>query len=355
MHILAAIDAGMGAFKYCAAPEGKLLCGLVDSVLAAPRRLGYGEKPHLNIKLDGVTTVIGVDARSGGMPRSCWSSGKVSADVKVLALSCFGLLAQQLQQSHLDIRLAGALPVGLWDAQRESFAQLICGNHHFEFCGKPISAQVDFHPDAVVPEPYCTYPHVRGLGLVGEEDTIGIVDIGHSTLDFALIDTGGRFVASSSKHQDIGMRVFYQKIADDFAALTGQHLDEVFIEQLYMEERFYFDQLGQRFDLSDIFSQGQIHYGQKVLNAMLALWKGVPLNRLVLTGGGAKTVLPVFAASVANKLSAAYGRPILPEQVIQHARLALPESILIVAPEARTANVRGLFRWLSEKQLSVLT
>lgn len=340
MSTLCAVDAGLGAFKFLEA--GRSSCEVLDSLLAAPRRLGFGDKPHLTIKFEGVEMVVGADARSCRMVRSCWSAGKVSQDVRLIMLTALARIAHQHQQNALEITLASALPVGLWDTHRESFAQLMSGEHQFWVNGLAYRLKVHLDPDFVLPEPYGSYLYLRKRGLA-EGETVGVVDIGHSTVDFALIDGSGQFDNQYSTHQDLGMRCFYQLVVEHFSAVTGQYLDATDIEKLYMANATEYTVMGNSFRLGGIFEQAAIHYGQQLRNACKALWKGVSLDRVLLTGGGAQTVLPVFAQTMAEITGKPY------EWIYHEAKQC--SGTLSLCPDARIANALGLSLWLERKHL----
>jgi hypothetical protein len=335
MSTLCAVDAGLGAFKFL--ESGKSSCEVLEAMLAAPRRLGFGDKPHLTIKFEEVETVVGADARSCRMVRSCWSAGKVSQDVRLIMLTALARIAHQHQQNALEFTLASALPVGLWDTHRESFGQLMSGNHQFLVNGFAYNLQVHLDPDFVLPEPYGSYLYLRHRGLANGE-TVAVVDVGHSTVDFALVDPSGQFKSQYSTHQDLGMRCFYQLVVEHFSAATGQYLDATDIEKLYMANATEYTLMGNTFRLDDVFKQAAIHYGQQIKNAAQAIWKGVSLDRLLLTGGGAQTVLPVFAQAVAQMTDKPY------EWVVHEAKQC--SGVLSLCPDARIANALGLSLWL---------
>ncbi len=343
MKLPCAVDAGLGAFKFLEVDQ--LECDLLDSVLAPPRRLGFGEKPHLTIRYEEIETVVGSDARLCNMARSCWSSGKVSQDVRLLMLASLGLVARRRGQNHLDVLLVSALPVGLWGSHRYEFAKQIRGRHQFLLGGSAYSLDIELSEDKILPEPYGSYVYCRSLRLFSKE-AVGIVDVGQSTVDYALVDNEGNVDGQYSTHRDLGMGTFYKLVTEQFSSLTGQYLDPTRVETLYMSGITEFQQLGQTFNISDIFHQARMHYGQQVVSAMLGLWKGVALNRIILTGGGAETVFPAFVQTVAEKLGKTS------ESILHQALYPAHNSkaVLIMCPEARTANARGLAIWLQQQK-----
>jgi Actin like proteins N terminal domain len=342
-----AMDAGLGAFKVLPLNKGKnesqIECHLLESVISPVRTAGFGEEPLLTIKLDGVETLVGADARTSKMARNCWASGKVSPDVQRLALASLALVARKMGVQYLDIKLASALPVGLWATHRENLAKLLKGRHNFQMQGKDYCIDIEFSPDQILPEPYCTFLYLKESGVISSGQSIGIVDVGHSTVDFALMNEQGRFISEHSSHRDIGMRVFYDALDEAVSNLTGDYMGPVSLEKMYIANQQELSRLGQTHQLKDLYTEVKLHYGEQLLNALKQIWKGVPLDQIVLTGGGASTVVDVFAEACSRLAD-------MPkEQVLQNALKADRNAILIVAPNARTANVRGLATWLAKQ------
>ncbi|AGY57967.1 ParM/StbA family protein [Gloeobacter kilaueensis] len=342
MHLRIALDVGMGAFKYCSQLHGQKLVGLIDSAVAPPREPGFGQKPFLQVTMSSECRIVGSDARASEFARACWGGGKVSQDVKLLAMAALGKICECLSYDQLHVTLGSSLPVQMWATHRDALAQLLSGEHAFALGKSSYRVRVELDPNRVLPEGYCTYLHLRSLGLLGAHETVGIVDVGHSTVGLCLVEND-EFVAERSVHRDEGMRMFYGLLGQEVARMTGDFPGDLMIERLYMSGAGEIRRMNEVIDLQRILQMTMRTYGEKIFNLVPTTWKGVTLGRVVLTGGGATTVLPAFAEHFSRKFGMAT------ERVIEMATEPEPRGLLMVCPEPRMANVRGLYHWLQER------
>ncbi len=272
-----------------------------------PDDLGEGSKSSVLLDLwveyQGRGYAIGQFAEDFGANLGVGQSKVDDALVKTLACAGYFGLEQPLN-----------LVVGLPYPTQEQFdrekAQLIAslkgshnGSHNLSFRGKPV--RIDLDNIWVVPEGYgslvwCQYmAQEQGRGPDFTPMVLAIVDIGHQTTDFLMVNRA-RFARGASKSlSEIAMSEFYKRVASQIKGADSQSL--YFIEKVSAPpgERFYRPRgARQPTDLDEILPSLQKSFARELSDRLLD-WLPDRVTDVILSGGGgeffAESLKPLLA------------------------------------------------------------
>lgn len=221
-----------------------------------------------------------------------------------------------------EVRAVCGLPIGWYTPEnRRRVTEMLQGEHRLERDGKSVYAVSAVR---VVPEPFgALLSLLLGQdGLIVHPDvaqqTVGVIDIGTKTTDFALFDRL-EYIDHRSASIEAGL--------SDAQAALAQHVQDRHGIELSLREADqamrdgYLRVYGDRVDLSAPIAQALAQLAERIAAKAMALWDtGASVDRLALAGGGA----PPLSAALAVRL--------------MHRHLAVVEHTF-------WANVRGFYRW----------
>ncbi len=185
--------------------------------------------------------------------------------------------------------------VGLPYLSQEQFekekAQLISqleGPHVMNFRGEPVSLNVS--KVWVMPEGYgsllwCEAKPNKGAAPDFTKVSAAIVDIGHQTIDFLMVDNF-RFARGASKSEDFGMSKFYELVAAEVEGADSQSLALIAAVNRPKGDRFYRPRGASKpTNLDDILPNLTEMFSREICSRVLA-WLPERVTDVILTGGG---------------------------------------------------------------------
>lgn len=252
------------------------------------RRGGFESQPSdplLDIWLEyhGKGYAIGQLAADFGANLGVGQSKVEDALVKTLACAGFFKLSG-------NISIVLGLPYHSqeqFDREKEQITSLLSGPHVMAYRGEPSSINIE--KVWVMPEGYGSLIWSEAANSKRSSDfpsmSVGIVDIGHQTTDFLMVDRF-RFARGASKSESFAMAQFYEQVAAQIQAADSQSLS--LISAVHQDE-------GQRFyrpkgiltptNLDEILPSLRKSFARELSDRLLN-WLPERTNDVIVTGGG---------------------------------------------------------------------
>jgi plasmid segregation protein ParM len=115
--------------------------------------------------------------------------------------------------------------------------------------------------------------------------SVGIVDIGHQTIDMLMVDNY-RFARGASKSEDFGMSKFYELVAAEIENADSQSLALISAVNKSKGNRFYRPQGASKPTNLDDFLPNLIEQFSREICARVLAWLPERVTDVIITGGG---------------------------------------------------------------------
>lgn len=192
-----------------------------------------------------------------------------------------------------------------FETEKERLLGLLEGEHNYLF--RKQERYVNFVKIWVMPEGYGSL--IWSESQQGESDieedltrsAVAIIDIGHQTTDFLMIDNF-RFSRATSKSENYAMDNFYESLAEEIEGATSQSV--ALIEAVHRKpgSRFYRPRgVAKPTDL-DEFIPAKRELFAKEITKMIIEWLPERVSQVIITGGGGE----FFAEDIRKLLKEAY-------------------------------------------------
>jgi plasmid segregation protein ParM len=114
---------------------------------------------------------------------------------------------------------------------------------------------------------------------------LGIVDIGHQTIDMVMVDNF-RFVRGASKSEDCGMSQFYEMVAQEIDGADSQSLRLIAAVNKPKGERFYRPKGASKATNLDDFIPNLTEQFSRETSSRILAWLPERVTYVIITGGG---------------------------------------------------------------------
>jgi plasmid segregation protein ParM len=237
------------------------------------------------LEYQGKGYAIGQLAADFGANLGVGQSKVEDALVKVLASAGYFKLKD-------EISVVLGLPFLSLEQFEQEKAQLISqvtGPHVFNFRGEAVSLNVN--KVWVMPEGYGSLlwseaqPKKGGVTPDFTKISVAIVDIGHQTIDFLMVDNF-RFARGASRSEDFGMNKFYELVAKEIEGADSQSLALISAVNKPKGERFYRPRGVSKPTNLDDFLPNLIEQFSREISSRVLAWLPERVTDVILTGGG---------------------------------------------------------------------
>ena len=190
-----------------------------------------------------------------------------------------------------DIAVVLGLPFHSQDQFEREKAQLVSllsGPHIMNYRGESVSLNIT--KAWVMPEGYgsllwCEAQSKKGPAPDFTKLSLAIVDIGHQTTDFLMVDSF-RFARGASKSEAFAMSQFYEQVASNIEGADSQSLSLIAAVNRPKGERFYRPRGATKpTNLDDILPNLKETFSREICSRLLA-WLPERVTDVILTGGG---------------------------------------------------------------------
>jgi len=191
-----------------------------------------------------------------------------------------------------DVSVVLGLPFLSLEQFEKEKAELISqvgGPHVFKFRGEEVNLTIS--KVWVMPEGYGSllWSEAQPKKAVTNPDftkiSVAIVDIGHQTIDFLMVDNF-RFARGASKSENFGMNKFYELVAADIEGADSQSLSLISAVNKPKGERFYRPRgVSKPTNLDDFLPNLIEQFSREISNRVLE-WLPERVTDVILTGGG---------------------------------------------------------------------
>lgn len=190
--------------------------------------------------------------------------------------------------------LGGELPlvVGIpyltqerFDKEKKQIISLLSGHHQFSYRGNAIDLIIT--TVWVVPEGYGSmlWMESEDPRYQFQELSLAVVDIGHQTTDFLMMDQG-RFARGVSSSQEFAMSQFYEQVAAQIEGADHQSLSLIEAVHRPKGRRFYRPQGALKpTDLDTIVPTLRRSFAREMSNRLIT-WLPERATDVLITGGG---------------------------------------------------------------------
>lgn len=176
-----------------------------------------------------------------------------------------------------------------FEKEKAQLTSLVTGPHVLNFRGESLSLNIT--KVWVMPEGYGSliwseaqpnkapsYPDFTKI-------SVGIVDIGHQTIDFIMVDNF-RFARGLSKSEDFGMSKFYELVAGEIEGADSQSLALISAVNKPRGDRFYRPKgVSKPTNLDDFLPNLREQFSREICSRVLA-WLPERVTDVIITGGG---------------------------------------------------------------------
>jgi plasmid segregation protein ParM len=176
-----------------------------------------------------------------------------------------------------------------FEKEKAQLTSLVTGPHVFNFRGESLSLNIN--KVWVMPEGYGSLLWTEAQpnkGVATPDFTkisVGIVDIGHQTIDFLMVDNF-RFARGASKSEDFGMGKFYEIVAAQIDGADSQSLTLISAVNKPKGERFYRPKGASKPTNLDDFLPNLIEQFSREICSRVLTWLPERATDVILTGGG---------------------------------------------------------------------
>ena len=229
--------------------------------------------------------ILGQMAAECGANLGVGQSKVEDALVKVLAAAGYFKLKDEIS---VVISLP-FLSIYQFDREKAQLISMITGPHLFNFRGESVFLNITkvwIMPNGygsllwseTQPNKPTTMPDLTKICL-------GIVDIGHQTIDMVMVDNF-RFSRNPSKSEDFGMSKFYELIACDIEGADSQSLRLIAAVNKPKGERFYRPQGAWKATNLDDFIPNLTEQFSRETSSRILAWLPEGVTYVIITGGG---------------------------------------------------------------------
>lgn len=175
-----------------------------------------------------------------------------------------------------------------FEREKEQLTSLLSGSHNLSYRGEPLSLNVT--KVWVMPEGYgsllwCEVNNAKNAKVDFTKLSAAIVDIGHQTTDFLMVDNF-RLARGASQSQAFAMSQFYEQVAAQIEAADSQSLALIGALHQPAGQRFYRPRgAAKPTNLDDILPSLKESFSREVCSRLLA-WLPERATDVILTGGG---------------------------------------------------------------------
>ena len=176
-----------------------------------------------------------------------------------------------------------------FEREKAQLMSLISGPHVMNFRGETVSLNVI--KVWVMPEGYgsllwCETQPNKGSSMPDlTKVSVGIVDIGHQTIDLLMVDNF-RFARGASKSEDFGMSKFYEMVAKEIEGADSQSLALISAVNKPKGDRFYRPKGASKpANLDDFLPNLTEQFSREICSIVLA-WLPERVTDVIITGGG---------------------------------------------------------------------
>lgn len=191
-----------------------------------------------------------------------------------------------------DISVIVGLPflsLEQFEREKAQLTSLISGPHVMNFRGETVNLNVT--KVWVMPEGYGSLLWSEGQPNKGTaipdltKVSVGIVDIGHQTIDLLMVDNF-RFARGASKSEDFGMSKFYEMVAGEIEGADSQSLALISAVNKPKGDRFYRPKGASKpTNLDDFLPNLTEQFSREICSRVLA-WLPERVTDVIITGGG---------------------------------------------------------------------
>lgn len=289
---LLSVDLGRTSSKTCVDREQKnvvlIPANVAHLTVEQVRRGGFESQPSdplLDIWLEyqGKGFAVGQLAADFGADLGVGQSKVEDALIKTLA--CIGFF-----NLSGDISIVLGLPYlsqEQFDREKEQIISLLTGPHVMVYRGESIA--VNIQKVWVMPEGYGSLiwseAHNKRSGADFPNLSVGIIDIGHQTTDFLMVDRF-RFARGASQSESFAMAQFYEQVAAQIEGANSQSLSLIEAVHRPEGERFFRPKgVAQPTDLDEILPSLRKSFARELSNRLLS-WLPERTTDVIVTGGG---------------------------------------------------------------------
>jgi plasmid segregation protein ParM len=293
---LLSIDLGRTSTKSCTSrdPNDVVLipANVAHLSVEQVRRGGFESQPSdplldMWLEYQGLGYAIGQLAADFGANLGVGQSKVEDALIKTLA--CVGYF-----NLSGDIVIVLGLPYHSqeqFDREKEHIISLLRSPHIMIYRGESIEANIQ--KVWVMPEGYGsliwseaqTVQSKRAVSTDFLKLSVAIVDIGHQTTDFLMIDRF-RFARGASQSESFAMAQFYEQVAAQIQGADSQSLSLIEAVHCPEGERFYRPKgFSRPTDLDEILPSLRKSFARELSNRLLA-WLPERVTDVIVTGGG---------------------------------------------------------------------
>ncbi len=176
-----------------------------------------------------------------------------------------------------------------FEREKEQLTKLVTGNHQLNFRGESVGLNIS--KVWVMPEGYGSLlwseaqPKKTGSSPDFTKISVAIVDVGHQTIDFLMVDNF-RFGRAASKSEDFGMSKFYELVAAGIEGADSQSLALISAVNKPKGERFYRPKGASKPTNLDDFLPNLIEQFSREICSRVLAWLPERVTDVILTGGG---------------------------------------------------------------------
>ncbi|BAZ83218.1 MAG: ParM/StbA family protein [Sphaerospermopsis kisseleviana] len=176
-----------------------------------------------------------------------------------------------------------------FEKEKTALISQVTGPHVFNFRGESLSLNIT--KVWVMPEGYGSLlwseaqPNKTPSSPDFTKISVGIVDIGHQTIDCIMVDNF-RFARGLSQSEDFGMSKFYELVANEIEGADSQSLALISAVNKPKGERFYRPKGASKpTNLDDFLPNLTEQFSREICNRVLA-WLPERVTDVIITGGG---------------------------------------------------------------------
>ena len=176
-----------------------------------------------------------------------------------------------------------------FEKEKGQLTGLVTGTHVVNFRGESITLNIA--KVWVMPEGYGrllwseTQPNKAITVPDFTKISVGIVDIGHQTIDMIMVDNF-RFARAASKSEDFGMSKFYELVAAEIGGADSQSLALISAVNKPKGDRFYRPKGASKpTNLDDFLPNLTEQFSREICSRVLA-WLPERVTDVIITGGG---------------------------------------------------------------------
>jgi plasmid segregation protein ParM len=237
------------------------------------------------LEYQGSGYAVGQLAADFGANLGVGKSKVEDALIKVLAAAGYFKL-----QEEISVVLGlPFLSLEQFEKEKAQLISLLTGQHIVNFRGE--SLFISITKVWVMPEGYGSLlwtesqPNKSPLVPDLTKISVGIVDIGHQTIDLIMVDHF-RFARGLSQSEDFGMSEFYQRVAGEIEGADSQSLALISAVNKPKGERFYRPKgFTKPTNLDDVLPNLTEQFSREICSRVLA-WLPDRVTDVIITGGG---------------------------------------------------------------------